>query len=322
MTEAILRPPFDAELAPFLDAMHARGPFVLRSEMLPQMRALEISEEELDANLLARGLERRTYTIPGYQGDPIMLAVIQRRGRTGTAPAFYTMHGGGMMFGHYLGNLESYDSWLLSHDVVLVSVDYRLAPEFPDPYPVEDSYAGLLWVAAQANTLGIDPERIVISGQSAGGGLAAGTALLARDRQGPQLRAQILISPMLDDTDSTASTKQIDGVGVADRVMTRFGWNAYLGGRQGGDGVSIYAAPARATDLHGLPETYIDCASAEVFRDETVAYASALWHSGVQAELHVWPGAFHGFTSMMPRAAISRTATAALADWTNRLLRT
>jgi acetyl esterase/lipase len=321
MTDPMLRPPFDSELAPFLDAMHARGPLVLRSEMLPHMRALEISEEELDGNLFARGLERRTFTIPGYQGDPINLAVIQRQGRTGTAPAFYTMHGGGMMFGHYLGNLESYDSWLLTHDVVLVSVDYRLAPEFPDPYPVEDSYAGLLWIAAQANTLGIDPERIVICGQSAGGGLAAGTALLARDRNGPQLLAQILISPMLDDTDSTTSTKQIDGVGVADRAMTRFGWNAYLGGRQGGDDVSIYAAPARAADLQGLPETYIDCSTAEVFRDETVAYASALWLSGVQAELHVWPGAFHGFTSMMPGAAISRTATAALGDWTNRLLR-
>ena len=320
MTDAILRPPFDSELAPFLDAMHARGTFVLRSEMLPRMRELEISEEELDAGLLTRGLERRTYTIPGYRGDSIQLAVIQRRGRTGTAPAVYTMHGGGMMFGHYLGNLDSYDSWLLAHDVVLVSVDYRLAPEFTDPYPVEDSYAGLLWIAAHATTLGIDPERIVIAGQSAGGGLAAGTALLARDRSGPRLLAQILISPMLDDTDSTTSTKQIDGVGVADRAMTRFGWNAYLAGREGSEDVSIYAAPARATDLQGLPETYIDCASAEVFRDETVAYASELWRCGVQAELHVWPGAFHGFTSMVPDATISRTATAALADGTDRLL--
>jgi acetyl esterase/lipase len=285
------------------------------------MRMLDTTEQALDERLQARGLERRTLTIPGYQGDPINLAVISRTGRTGPATCFYTMHGGGMMFGHYLGNLDSYDDWLLTHDdVVLVSVDYRLAPEHPDPYPVEDCYAGLVWTAAHAGELGIDPVRIVVVGQSAGGGLAAGTALLARDRQGPQLFGQILISPMLDDSDSTVSTRQIDGVGVADRAMTRFGWTAYLGDRRGSGDVSIYAAPARAADLTGMPPTYIDCASAEVFRDETVAYASRLWHAGINTELHVWPGGFHGFTSMVPQAALSRTAVAALKTWTDRLL--
>ncbi len=125
---------------------------------------------------------------------------------------------------------------------------------------------------------------------------------------------------MLDDRDDTVSTRQIDGVGVADRQMTRFGWDAYLGERRGTADVSPYAAPARATDLSGLPRTYVDCGSAEVFRDETVAFATALWAAGVDAELHVWPGAFHGFTSMVPDATISRTAVAALADWTTRLL--
>jgi acetyl esterase/lipase len=125
---------------------------------------------------------------------------------------------------------------------------------------------------------------------------------------------------MLDDRDSTVSTKQIDGIGVADRQMTRFGWDAYLGSRRAGEDVSVYAAPARAIDLSELPRTYIDCGSAEVFRDETVAYASGLWAAGGDAELHVWPGAFHGFTSMMPTAALSVSATAALADWTRRLL--
>jgi acetyl esterase/lipase len=125
---------------------------------------------------------------------------------------------------------------------------------------------------------------------------------------------------MLDDRDRSVSTLQIDGVGVADRQMTRAGWEAYLGSRRATDDVSVYAAPARATDLTGLPRTYIDCGSAEVFRDETVAFASGLWAAGVDAELHVWPGAFHGFTSMAPEAAVSRSATAALADWTTRLL--
>jgi len=288
--------------------------------MLPRMRELETTVDELDDRLQARGLERRTVTVPGHRGDPIDLAVIQRTGRTGAAACFYAIHGGGMMFGHYLGNLDSYDDWLLGHNVVLISVDYRLAPEHPDPTPVEDCCAGLLWTAAHANKLGIDPSRIVLVGQSAGGGLAAGTALLARDRNGAAIHAQILTSPMLDDTDSTVSTRQIDGIRVADRDLTRFGWDAYLGDRRGSDQVSIYAAPARVTDLSGLPTTYIDCGSTEVFRDETVAYASRLWAAGVQAELHVWPGAFHGFTSMVPHASLSRTAVATLAQWANRLL--
>jgi len=320
MTAATPRPPFDPELATVLTGLQEHGSFTLTTEMLPRMRMLEIAEEALDANLAARGLERRSVTVPGHRGDPIDLAIIQRAGRTGTAPCFYTVHGGGMMFGHHLGNLDSYDDWLLTHDVVVVSVDYRLAPENPDPYPVEDCYAGLVWTAAHADTLGIDPGRIVLVGASAGGGLAAGTALLARDRQGPALLAQILISPMLDDRDATVSTRQIDGVGVADRDLTRSGWTAYLGARRAGDDVSIYAGPARATDLCGLPQTYLDCGSAEVFRDETVTYASALWEAGVQAELHVWAGAFHGFTTMAPGAEVSRAATAALASWTSRVL--
>jgi acetyl esterase/lipase len=313
-------PPFDPELATSLAVLEQHGRLRLTPAMLPRMRQLDVTLEELDERLQSRGLERRAFTVPGHQGQPIDLAVIQRSGRTGAAPCFYTIHGGGMMFGHHLGNLDSYDAWLLTHDVVLVSVDYRLAPEHPDPTPVEDCYAGLLWTAAHADILGIDPDRIVLVGQSAGGGLAAGTALLARDRQGPSLHAQILVSPMLDDTDSTVSTRQIDGVGVADRELTRQGWAAYLGDRRGGEDVSVYAAPARALDLTGLPPTYLDCGSAEVFRDETVTYASRLWQAGVSAELHVWPGAFHGFTSLAPHASVSRAATAALAGWTTRLL--
>ena len=320
MSDVITRPPFDPEFAPFLDALAARGPFRLTPEMLPRMRQLDVPLETLDDGLRARGLERRSITVPGYLGDPIELAVIQRIGRTGPTTGVYTIHGGGMMFGHHLGNLDSYDDWLLDHDVVLISVDYRLAPEHPDPYPVEDCAAGLVWVAEHADELGIDPDRIVIAGQSAGAGLAAGTALLMRDRGGPAVLGQILVSPMLDDRDRTVSTQQIDGVGVADRQMTRFGWDAYLGERRGTDDVSEYAAPARAISLADLPPTYIDCGSAEVFRDETVSYASALWAAGVDAELHVWPGAFHGFTSMVPDATVSRRAVSALADWTRRLL--
>lgn len=320
MTDTPKRPPFDPELADFLAVMQEHGPFTITTEMLPRMRTLDITADELDEGLRARGLERHDFTIPGYQGDQIRVSVIQHSGRTGTTACFYSIHGGGMILGNYLGNLDSFDDWLFTHDVVMVTVDYRLAPEHPDPYPIEDCYAGLVWTASHSNDLGIDPARIVLTGTSAGGGLAAGTALLARDRKGPVLLGQILRCPMLDDRNFTVSTKQIDGVGVWDRTTNIFGWTALLGDRRGGDNVSVYAAPARATDLSNLPQTYIDCGSAEVFRDEAVAYASKLWEAGVQAELHVWAGGFHGFASMVPHATVSRAATASLANWTDRIL--
>lgn len=320
MNDPMPRPPFDPELKAFLDAAGDRGRMIPTSDMLSRMRQLDVGLDELDDRLRSRGLERSVVAVPGYQGTPIQLAIIGRIGRTGTRPCFYTMHGGGMMFGHYLGNLDGYDDWLLNHDIVLISIDYRLAPEHPDPVPVEDCYAGLIWTAEHADELGIDPSMIFLAGQSAGGGLAAGTALLARDRRGPALRGQILVSPMLDDTVSSVSAHQIDGVGVADRGFIQHAWDAYLGNRRGGDDVSDAAAPARSADVAGLPETYIDCGSAEVFRDETVAYATKLWAAGVAAELHIWPGAFHGFTGMMPEAALSKTAVGTLAAWVDRLL--
>ena len=125
---------------------------------------------------------------------------------------------------------------------------------------------------------------------------------------------------MLDDRNETVSSHQIDGVGVWDRRSNDTGWNALLGDRRGSDAVSIYAAPARATDLTGLPSAYLECGSAEVFRDEDVAYASSLWAAGVQAELHVWPGAFHASDQLAPDAVLSREAVAARDAWMARLL--
>lgn len=200
-----------------------------------------------------------------------------------------------------------------------VTVEYRLAPEFPDPYPVEDCYAGLVWTSDHAEELGIDPTQLIVAGASAGGGLAAGIALLARDRKGPALAGQVLIYPMLDDCDNTISTSQIDGEGIWDRSSNVMGWTALLGERKGTDDVSIYAAPARATDLSGLPRTFIDCGSAEVFRDEDVAYATALWQAGVQAELHVWPGGFHGFDMSAPDSVLGKKMISTRSQWIAQL---
>jgi acetyl esterase/lipase len=204
--------------------------------------------------------------------------------------------------------------------VVGVSVEYRLAPEHPDPAPVQDCYAGLVWTAEHADELGIDPDHIVIIGASAGGGLAAGTALLARDCGFPVLSHQVLICPMLDDRFGTPSSQELDGEGVWDRNANTVGWTALLGERRGGPDVSPYAAPARATDLSGLPRTYLDSGSVETFRDEAIDYAQRLCQAGVSVDLHVWGGGFHGFDAMAPHAAISRASVATRREFLERAL--
>ncbi len=175
-------------------------------------------------------------------------------------------------------------------DVVLISVEYRLAPENPHPGPVEDYYAGLQYVASHPAEFGIDPNKIMIAGHSGGGTMAAATTLLARDRGGPRLCAQLLCYPMLDDRMETVSSKQMHEDGTWNRWHNSTAWGWYLDGKRGEKGVSVYAAPARATDLRGLPPTWLDVGSVDLFRDEVVRYASTIWECGGEAELHVWPG--------------------------------
>jgi acetyl esterase/lipase len=167
---------------------------------------------------------------------------------------------------------------------------------------------------------GFDPARIIVAGGSAGGGLAAALALMVRDQGGPALLGQMLIYPMLDDRNDTPSSLQMAGLGVWDHQANQTGWAALLGEAVGGPDVSPYAAPARAEDLSGLPPAYIDVGTAETFRDEDVAYASRMWQAGGVAELHVWPGGFHGFDMMVPTAAVSQDARAARLRWLHRIL--
>ncbi|MDF2991215.1 MAG: lipase [Microbacterium sp.] len=315
------RPPFDPELDTMLEIIGAMVPSTLTAEMIPLMRGGALPGMPTREEILETAqLQSRDVTIPGYQGAEIVVSVIEPRGRTGRGPGIFHTHGGGMIFGDRFTAVEGFAEWLHRYNAVMVSVEYRLAPEFPDPYPVEDCYAGLVWTAEHADDLGIESGRLLIAGGSAGGGLAAGVALLARDRQGPPLIGQLLMYPMLDDRDATVSTHQIEGVGVWDRGSNLLGWNALLGERRGTDDVSIYAAPARATDLSNLPPAFIDCGSAEVFRDEDVAYASAIWAAGGHAELHVWPGGFHAFEGFAPQAALSHDAIDARDRWIRRLL--
>jgi acetyl esterase/lipase len=319
MSKPLLRPPFDPELAAILLAAGDQMPTTMTADMIPMMRQHTPVDLD-DATLAAAGVTRRDIAIKGFEGAEIGVSVMARADHARPGPGIFHTHGGGMIAGNRMTGMRTLLPWIVAHDAVAVSVDYRLAPEFPDPHPVEDCYAGLVWTAAHAAELGIAPDRLMIAGASAGGGLAAGTALLARDRKGPRLTGQMLICPMLDDRDQSVSTAQYDGVGLWDRTSNVMGWTQLLGDRRGTENVSIYAAPARAKDLSGLPPAFIDCGSAEVFRDENVAYASALWHAGVQAELHVWLGGFHGF-DMVADTALGRSAIAARDAWVARHLK-
>jgi acetyl esterase/lipase len=266
-------------------------------------------------------LAHHEVNIDGSAG-PVVLSVFRRRDALPAliAPAVYFIHGGGMMVGDRFTGIEMLLEWVEEFDLVGVSVEYRLAPEHPDPAPVEDCYAGLVWLSENALALGVDRDRIVVCGSSAGGGLAAGTALLLRDRGGPTLLGEVLLCPMLDDRNDGASVRQFAENAFWDRRSNETGWAALLGTRAGGDAVNEYAAPARATDLAGLPPAYLDVGSTELFRDEVIRYASALCAADVPVELHVWQGGFHEFDVVYPTAEVSVAANATRTSWLRRLL--
>ncbi|MFF0430048.1 alpha/beta hydrolase [Streptomyces sp. NPDC004520] len=315
----IARPALDPELHELLSDMPLMSE--LSPDVLAHLRGLPSAPVE---SLLAhRQADRRDVTVPAEDGALIPLSVFSpvNTDRTTAAPCVYWMHGGGMVMGDRFAQIDIPLEWLDEFGAVVVSVDYRLAPEATGTALVEDCYQGLLWIAGHATELGIDPTRIVVAGASAGGGLAAGVTLLARDRGTPAIAAQMLICPMLDHRNTSTSSRQYAGTpGVWTRQMNEFGWRSLLGGLSD-DEVPEYVSPALATDLSGLPTTYVDTGSAEVFRDEDTDYATRIWAAGGQAELHVWAGGFHGFDALYPQAHISATARRTRTDWLARVLR-
>jgi len=312
------RPPYDRELAPALAASPL--PQTVTVDMLATLRANPFTTP-VDTLLAGRAIDRTDHSIAGPHGE-ISTTVFRPRETPGDRPGILFLHGGGMIIGDRFTGIDELIDWTEEHGAVSMTVEYPLAPENPDPAPVEAAYAALLWMVEHSADLGIDPSRLMIAGSSAGAGIAAGVALLARDRSGPALLAQLLNSPMLDDRNDTISSHQYSGTGSWSRESNDTGWDALLGDRRNSDRVSPYAAPARATDLSALPPAFVDVGSAEVFRDEAVRYASELWAAGVQAELHVWAGGFHMFHGPAPTAAVSLAAIAARADWVRRTLST
>ena len=252
------------------------------------------------------GVTTEDRSVPGPDGAPdVMVRLYRPTALPSPAPALFWVHGGGMV----MGSVEINDAYCgrLAEQLgaVVASVEYRLAPEHPYPAPLHDCYAGLSWLAETADELGVDRGRIAIGGASSGGGVAAGLALLARDRGEVDVCFQFLVYPMLDDRNSTRSSHAISDGRVWNRDANQVGWNAYLAGAAGREGVAAHAAPARAVDLSRLPSAYICVGTMDMFVDEDIAYAQALLAADVPVELHVYPGAFHGSPSSIPEAALS-----------------
>lgn len=290
-----VREPLEQLLAAIPGGFNSIPDIVQRRATVTQL--LAAIEIPLNPNVIS---EDRT--VPGPEGAPdITVRIYRPVDATGTLPGIYFIHGGGMILGDIDGEDAVATQICERVDAVVVSVEYRLAPEHPYPAPVEDCYAGLVWMARHASELRFDPERLAVYGGSAGGGLSIATSMLARDRGFPALRFQMPIYPMIDDRNETPSSHEITDIGLWDRAGNIEAWKWYLG-----DGKpDQYAAPARAEDLTGLPPTFIDVGTVDLFRDEDITFAMRLMQAGVPTELHVNPGAYHAAEVFAPECELS-----------------
>ncbi len=303
----------DPELRAVLAEVNARRTLVTldSAEDIAAKRAQNLSlTEQLNRALDRSGVITEIRSIPGAgSGTRLDLRLHRPAQSAGLLPCLYSVHSGGMVSGTALMDDRILVPLVREFNCVAASVDYRLAPEFRAPAATEDCYAGLAWLAGNAAALDIDAGRIAIYGISGGGGIAATTALMARDRGGPALCFQQLIYPQLDDRNVTPSSHG-EWLGWT-RAMNVGAWRAVLGQRAGSPDVGPHQAAARARDLSGLPATFIEVGGMEIFRDECIDYATRLLQAGIATELHVYPGCFHGFDIYVPQARISRMAVAA-----------
>ena len=289
---------------------------LLTLETIPTQRAAldTISTPETTVALDPQ-ITLSTQSIPGPGGE-IPLSILRSKTSASTPrPAILYLHGGGLLLGNALFGIGQTFPWISALDAVLISVDYRLAPEHVFPGAIEDCYAALLYIAANAEKLGIDPEKIFVAGHSAGGGLAVALTLMARDRKGPKLCGLCAIYPMLDDRMQSVSSQQYMREGTWSGLNNIQAWDMYLPGIRGSKDVSPYAAPARAEDVSGFPPTWIDVGGAELFRDEDLAFARRLMEVGTSVEVHVWPGSWHGSDGIVPAAKVSVSTNRTRVAW-------
>ncbi len=247
-------------------------------------------------------------TVPGWQDDPEVAVRVYRPpppAAGARAPGVVMIHGGGFVIGSVEAEHAGAARAAIDTGAVVVSVEYRLAPEHPYPAGLHDCYAALAFLHARSDAWGVDPARVALLGASAGGGLAAATALLARDLGGPPVCFQILHIPELDDRLDTPSMREFVDSPLWNRPLAVQSWQAYLGELWGAADMPATAAPARAVDLADLPPAYISTAENDPLRDEGIIYALRLMQAGVSVELHSFPGTFHG-SALVTTAAVSK----------------
>ena len=264
-----------------------------------------------------RGVVTCDVMVPGPTGAPdVRVRLYRPAGSTEPVPALLWIHGGGFLIGTARQDERSNIDMVRQLGIAVASVDYRLAPEHPFPAPAEDCYAALRWVHAAAPAFGIRSDRIAVGGASAGGGLAAGVALMAHDRGEVPLAFQLLVYPMLDDRTVQRARGDESDFRLWNSSCNEFGWRSYLGATPGGPDVSPYAAPARRVDLGGLAPAWLGVGTLDLFHDEDVDYANRLREAGVACDLVEVDGAFHGFDGLAPRA---RVVTAFRRSWFDAL---
>ena len=301
---------FDPELQPFVDLIPAPEVGDVEASRTFVEQIVRASLDSADVS----GLRIEDRMVPGpVQAPEVRVRVYAPCAASAPTGGVVYIHGGGFAVGSV--DMEHAEAAHLARELgaTLVSVEYRLAPEHPFPAALDDCYAALQWVHDHAGELGVLPSRIGIGGSSAGGNLAAGLALLARDRGELEIALQALIYPMLDDRMITTSSGW--EVPIWPPASNDFGWSAYLSGRRGADDVPIHAAPARAEDLSGLPPTFICVGALDGFLDEDVDYANRLLRAGVPTELHVYPGAPHGFDLLMPDSEVATRCRRHQDEW-------
>jgi acetyl esterase/lipase len=294
---------FAARVDPQLRAALAGLPEILNPAANPD-RARAQLREKLRVRQARPLLDVRRADVVLPAGIPVR--TYEPRDRSGALPGLVWIHGGGFVMGNIDQNDELCDAIASRMKTVVLSVEYRLAPEHPFPAGPEDCYAALRWMHSVRDVLGVDAARVGIAGISGGGGLAASVALMARDRGQVPLAFQMLLCAMLDDRHITRSSREITEPRVWNRDVSLGAWRAYLGDHV--DDPPPYASPARASDVSGLPPTYIAVGQLDVYCDENVEYAQRLLAADVPTELHVYPRAFHGFEVLAPSANISREA--------------
>ncbi|GAQ12309.1 carboxylesterase NlhH [Aspergillus lentulus] len=301
-------PEFEAAAGPTLVQYAASGSPALYDVQARRNRLQQALKKDAKCRI-PEALERIVHRAPSSDGHLVEIYHVRKRENSaaGPHPAILHIHGGGYFSFSAAQSVQSMVDYVSQSGVQMLSVEYRLAPEHPFPTPLEDCWAALTWVYSNAEHLNIDTKRIGVMGESAGGGLAANLALLARDRVlSPPLAKQILIYPMLDDRTATDNTNGLAFFDVSDCIT---GWAAYLGKDVvGTDRVPKYAAAARNLDVRGLPELYLDCPQLDILLTENIHYLVQFVEAKIPTEFHMYPGLPHGFTSLAPGASFSQRA--------------